>query len=85
MYAGFNIVMIYVYQLPVEFPNMLQWIADFIGLFKISANSEWLEICSSISLVLFYIMVCKLDRLLDCYFILSVCLSSIWIEILLES
>ncbi|XP_040959145.1 piezo-type mechanosensitive ion channel homolog [Gossypium hirsutum] len=57
-YAGFSIFMIYVYQLPIEFSSMLQWIADFVGLFKICSTSEWTEICSSVSLVLFYIMVC---------------------------
>ncbi|KAH7517167.1 hypothetical protein FEM48_Zijuj09G0033700 [Ziziphus jujuba var. spinosa] len=56
LYAGFNIVILYIYQLPLEFPNMLQRVADFIGLFKITANSEWPEICSSFSLILFYIM-----------------------------
>ncbi|KAB2005608.1 hypothetical protein ES319_D11G282000v1 [Gossypium barbadense] len=57
-YAGFSIFMIYVYQLPIEFSSMLQWIADFVGLFKICSTSEWTEICSSVSFVLFYIMVC---------------------------
>ncbi|TYH50195.1 hypothetical protein ES332_D10G188800v1 [Gossypium tomentosum] len=57
-YAGFSIFMLYVYQLPIEFSSMLQWIADFVGLFKICSTSEWTEICSSVSLVLFYIMVC---------------------------
>ncbi|KAL1102518.1 hypothetical protein V6Z11_D05G369900 [Gossypium hirsutum] len=56
-YAGFNIFMLYVYQLPIEFSSMLQWIADFVGLFKICSKSEWTEICSFVSLVLFYIMV----------------------------
>ncbi|CAB4291784.1 unnamed protein product [Prunus armeniaca] len=60
LYAGFNIVLLYVYQLPVEFPDMLQWIADFIGLFKITLHSDWTEVCSSLSLLLFYIMIwCK--------------------------
>ncbi|TYG45262.1 hypothetical protein ES288_D11G159800v1 [Gossypium darwinii] len=57
-YAGFSIFMLYVYQLPIEFSSMLQWIADFVGLFKICSTSEWTEICSFVSLVLFYIMVC---------------------------
>ncbi|TYG40177.1 hypothetical protein ES288_D12G072300v1 [Gossypium darwinii] len=57
-YAGFSIFMLYVYQLPIEFSSMLQWIADFVGLCKICSTSEWTEICSSVSLVLFYIMVC---------------------------
>ncbi|TYH86456.1 hypothetical protein ES332_D01G044300v1 [Gossypium tomentosum] len=57
-YAGFSIFMLYVYQLRIEFSSMLQWIADFVGLFKICSTSEWTEICSSVSLVLYYIMVC---------------------------
>ena len=67
LYAGFSIIMIYVYQLPLKFSNMFQWVADFISLFKITATSEWPEICSSFSLILFYIMVCKLDRLPECH------------------
>ncbi|XP_031279983.1 piezo-type mechanosensitive ion channel homolog isoform X2 [Pistacia vera] len=58
LYAGFNIVLLYVYQLPVNFPNIFLRVADFIGLFKISARSEWPEICCGFSLVLFYIMLC---------------------------
>ncbi|KAB2025517.1 hypothetical protein ES319_D06G155100v1 [Gossypium barbadense] len=57
-YAGFSIFMLYVYQLAIEFSSMLQWIADFVGLFKICSTSECTEICSSVSLVLFYIRVC---------------------------
>ncbi|TYI70493.1 hypothetical protein E1A91_D08G225200v1 [Gossypium mustelinum] len=66
-YAGFSIFMLYVYQLPIEFSSMLQWIADFVGLFKICSTSEWTEICSSVSLVLFYIMLsyvkCDLEEM----------------------
>ncbi|KAK8588281.1 hypothetical protein V6N12_022732 [Hibiscus sabdariffa] len=56
LYAGFIIVLLYLYQLPLEFSNMLQRIADFVGLFKMSSTSEWPEICSAASLVHFYIM-----------------------------
>ncbi|XWS31628.1 hypothetical protein CRYUN_Cryun23aG0092700 [Craigia yunnanensis] len=67
LYAGFNIVLLYVHQLPIEFSNMLQRIADFVGLFKISSTSEWPEIFSAISLVLFYIMLsyvkCDLEEM----------------------
>ncbi|XP_030947959.1 piezo-type mechanosensitive ion channel homolog isoform X1 [Quercus lobata] len=67
LYAGFNIALLYVYQLPIVFPNMFQRIADFIGLFKVSANSEWPEICSCLSLILFYIMLscikCDLEEM----------------------
>ncbi|KAL7205082.1 hypothetical protein ACSBR2_018075 [Camellia fascicularis] len=57
LYAGLNIVLLYVYQLPVEFSCMFQWHADFIGLYKISAKSNWSEICSGVSLLLFYFML----------------------------
>ncbi|KAF9669400.1 hypothetical protein SADUNF_Sadunf14G0103800 [Salix dunnii] len=56
LYASVNIILLYTYQLPMESLSTLQWIADFIGLFKISGKSEWLKICSGVSLVLFYIM-----------------------------
>ncbi|GAV80465.1 DUF3595 domain-containing protein [Cephalotus follicularis] len=72
MYAGFEIMLLYVSQLPVEFPNMFQWVAEFIGLFKISAKSEWPKICSGLSLVLFYIMLsCIKSDLEEMDFILS--------------
>ncbi|KAE8676455.1 hypothetical protein F3Y22_tig00111594pilonHSYRG00006 [Hibiscus syriacus] len=67
LYAGFSIFFLYVYQLPVEFSSMLQRIADFVGLFKICSTSEWTEICSAVSLVLFYIMLsyvkCDLEEM----------------------
>ncbi|KAH9786035.1 hypothetical protein KPL71_010150 [Citrus sinensis] len=56
LYACFNIILLYVYQLPVNFPSMFQWMADFVGLFKVSSNTEWPEICAGFSLILFYIM-----------------------------
>ncbi|KAA8545065.1 hypothetical protein F0562_019836 [Nyssa sinensis] len=56
-YAGLNIVLLYVYQLPVEFSSMFQWVADSIGLYKISAKSEWSEVCTAFSLLLFYFML----------------------------
>ncbi|KAG8648226.1 hypothetical protein MANES_09G162700v8 [Manihot esculenta] len=57
LYAGFNIILLYAYQLPVKFPGVIQSVAGFIGLYKISAKSEWSEICSCLSLLLFYIML----------------------------
>ncbi|XP_057960873.1 piezo-type mechanosensitive ion channel homolog [Malania oleifera] len=59
LYSGLNIFLLYVYQLPVEFSEILMWVADFIGLYKMSAKSEWSQICSSISLLLFYFMLCS--------------------------
>lgn len=58
MYASFNIFLLYIYQLPMELPSMIHWMADLIGLYKISANSEWPQVCSGISLLFYYTMVC---------------------------
>ncbi|XP_030552431.1 piezo-type mechanosensitive ion channel homolog isoform X1 [Rhodamnia argentea] len=67
IYAGFNIVLLYVYQLPVDFSEISNWIADFIGLYKISTSTEWPKICSGLSLVLFYMMLshvkCNLEEM----------------------
>ncbi|KAI4301844.1 hypothetical protein L6164_035084 [Bauhinia variegata] len=56
-YAGLNIILLYIYQLPVEFPEVLRWIFDLFGFFKISTKLEWSEVCSCLSLLLFYIML----------------------------
>lgn len=56
-YAGINIILLYVYQLPLEFCAMYQWFADLIGLYKLSPKSDWPEICSGFSIILFYFMV----------------------------
>ena len=50
-------VLLYVYQLPMEFTKTFMWVANFIGLYKISADSDWSEICSGLSLLFFYYMV----------------------------
>ncbi|XP_020972104.1 piezo-type mechanosensitive ion channel homolog isoform X2 [Arachis ipaensis] len=57
LYAGVDIFLLYIYQLPVEFPTAIHRMADIIGLYKISANSEWTKICSSISIILYYTML----------------------------
>ncbi|XVF06161.1 hypothetical protein REPUB_Repub06bG0023700 [Reevesia pubescens] len=57
LYAGLNIVLLYIYQLPVEYAGIFQSIADFLGLYKISSKSEWSEICSGLSLLVFYIIL----------------------------
>ncbi|KAL5712711.1 hypothetical protein ACHQM5_014855 [Ranunculus cassubicifolius] len=57
MYASFNIVALYTYQLPVQFPYMIQLTAEIIGLYKVSAVMEWPQICCSLSLLLFYFML----------------------------
>ncbi|XP_074312183.1 piezo-type mechanosensitive ion channel homolog isoform X3 [Silene latifolia] len=53
LYAGFNILLLYMYQ-PMELPALINQIAKFIGLYKISAESGWLELCSCLSLIGFY-------------------------------
>ncbi|PSS10163.1 Piezo-type mechanosensitive ion channel like [Actinidia chinensis var. chinensis] len=78
LYAGLNIVMLYAYQLPVEFSSMIQWIADLIGLYKISAKSEWSEICAGVSLLLFYFTLsCIRSDLVEMDIIVSVRESSL--------
>ncbi|XP_045822648.1 piezo-type mechanosensitive ion channel homolog isoform X1 [Trifolium pratense] len=57
LYAGVNIFLVYIYQLPVEYPSMVHWTADLIGLYKISTNTEWTKVCSSLSLIVYYIMI----------------------------
>ncbi|CAO2832677.1 unnamed protein product [Amaranthus hypochondriacus] len=56
-YAGLNIVLLYIYQLPIEFSAVFGWFAEFIGLYKISSLSDWSETCSGTSLLLFYIVL----------------------------
>ncbi|XP_058084087.1 piezo-type mechanosensitive ion channel homolog isoform X2 [Magnolia sinica] len=67
IYAGFSIVLLYIYQLPIVFPKMVQTLADFIGFYKVSAASEWTEISSGVSLLVFYFMLscikCDLEEM----------------------
>ncbi|PIN07686.1 hypothetical protein CDL12_19746 [Handroanthus impetiginosus] len=67
VYAGFSICLLYVYQLPVGFPQMFQSTFDSIGLYKVSVNSDWQQICSGTSLMVFYYMY----ELEDMEFIMS--------------
>ncbi|PIA44723.1 hypothetical protein AQUCO_01700367v1, partial [Aquilegia coerulea] len=57
IYAAFNIVLLYIYQLPVQFPYSVQMVADIIGLYKVSVALEWPQICCSFSLLIFYFML----------------------------
>ncbi|KAJ9547657.1 hypothetical protein OSB04_020200 [Centaurea solstitialis] len=57
MYGGFNIFLLYVHQLPLGFPKFFTMIGDFIGLYKISPASEWTQICSCLSLIVFCFML----------------------------
>ncbi|CAI0580949.1 unnamed protein product, partial [Linum tenue] len=67
LYASFNIILLYVYQLPFELPTIFPWVADIIGLFKISGSLEGPKVCSGLSLVLYYIMLsfvkCDLEEM----------------------
>ncbi|XP_043719119.1 piezo-type mechanosensitive ion channel homolog isoform X3 [Telopea speciosissima] len=67
LYTGFNIALLYVYQLPIVFPKTFQMVADFIGFYKISSISEWTEIGSGLSLLGFYYMLsfvkCDLEEM----------------------
>ncbi|CAJ2631584.1 unnamed protein product [Trifolium pratense] len=56
-HAGFNIILLYIYQLPIEFPESVRSIFYHFGLFKLSTKSEWSEVCSVLALLLFYIML----------------------------
>ncbi|XP_057474427.1 piezo-type mechanosensitive ion channel homolog [Actinidia eriantha] len=72
LYAGFNICLLYVYQLPISFPEIPQKMAEFIGLYKMSAKSEWPEICSGLSIMVFYFMLsCVKHDLEEMDFIMS--------------
>ncbi|XP_076898654.1 piezo-type mechanosensitive ion channel homolog isoform X1 [Bidens hawaiensis] len=56
-YAGFNIFLLYVYQLPIGFPKFFGTICDFIGLYKIPTTFEWTQVCSRISLIIYCFML----------------------------
>ncbi|XP_075093902.1 piezo-type mechanosensitive ion channel homolog [Nicotiana tabacum] len=72
LYAGFNICLLYFYQLPIAFPQMFYVVADYIGLYKISTNSGWQEICSGLSLLAFYYLISLVkDDLEEMYFIMT--------------
>lgn len=57
IYSVFNILLLYIYQLRVKFPYVVVAFADFIGLFKVSSKSEWPELSSGISLLVYYFML----------------------------
>ncbi|KAJ1257414.1 hypothetical protein BS78_K040800 [Paspalum vaginatum] len=62
IYSVFNILLLYVYQLPVKFPYVVSAFADFIGLFKVSSKSEWPELSSGISLLVYYFMLSSVKQ-----------------------
>jgi hypothetical protein len=62
MYSVFSILLLYIYQLPVQFPYVVLAFADFIGLFKVSSKSEWPELSSGISLLVYYFMLSSVKQ-----------------------
>ncbi|PKA54850.1 hypothetical protein AXF42_Ash000685 [Apostasia shenzhenica] len=54
VYACFNVLLLYIYQLPFDFPKVILEMADFIGLYKITTTSGRQEALSACSLLLFY-------------------------------
>ncbi|KAL8513510.1 hypothetical protein ACS0TY_012829 [Phlomoides rotata] len=72
VYSCFSICLLYVYQLPFEVPQSFQVIADSIGLYKASGSANWQQICSGISLmVFFYMLSCIKHDLEDMEFMMS--------------
>ncbi|KAL5701585.1 hypothetical protein ACHQM5_026906 [Ranunculus cassubicifolius] len=65
VYAGFNIVLLYIYQLPVGLPDMFQTASDFIGLYKLSSTTEWPEKLAALSLLVFYFMLSSIKSDLE--------------------
>ncbi|XP_042395916.1 piezo-type mechanosensitive ion channel homolog isoform X1 [Zingiber officinale] len=85
IYTCFSILLIYTYQLPVSFPNMFLTFADFVGLYKITGRSDFPELCSGASLLLFYYMLSSVKcDLQEMDFIMSMKNSSL-VEQLLPS
>ncbi|MCL7046756.1 hypothetical protein MKW94_016922 [Papaver nudicaule] len=82
-YAGVYISLLYTYQLPINFPIMVQTVAEFIGLYKVSATLEWTRICCCLSLLIFYLMLsvikCDLEEM---NFIMSTTNSSLTEQLL---
>ncbi|GAB2234344.1 hypothetical protein Drorol1_Dr00003592 [Drosera rotundifolia] len=65
LYAGFNAVILYVYQLPIGFPMIVRDIARIVGLFKLSVESDWQEACSGLSLILLYFVLSSIKSDLE--------------------
>ncbi|KAJ4772325.1 piezo-type mechanosensitive ion channel component [Rhynchospora pubera] len=63
IYSVFNILLLYIYQLPVTFPKFFTVIAEFIGLYKMTTSkSDWLQICSGVSLLVYYFMLSSIKH-----------------------
>lgn len=73
LYACCKICLLYVYQLPVGLPQTLQLIANYIGLHKLSSKSDLQEICSSVSLLVFYyVLSCVKGDLEEMDYLMSI-------------
>ncbi|KAE8706446.1 hypothetical protein F3Y22_tig00110393pilonHSYRG00191 [Hibiscus syriacus] len=83
LYAGLNVILLSIYQLPVEYSGIFGWLANFVGFYKISAKSEWPEICSGLSLFVFYVILSWIRcDLLEMDFIMSMRASSLTKQLL---
>ncbi|XP_073315003.1 piezo-type mechanosensitive ion channel homolog isoform X1 [Primulina huaijiensis] len=72
VYAGLSICLLYIYQFHFVFPQTVQGIMNSIGLYKVSVDCDWQEICSAISLMVFYYTLsCVKHDLEDMEFIMS--------------
>lgn len=59
VFTGLDILLLYLYQLPFGYPEVILKIADYLGLFKVSEGQYgWPEIVQSAALVMFYILLC---------------------------
>ncbi|EPS72558.1 hypothetical protein M569_02194, partial [Genlisea aurea] len=57
IYSSFDICLLCIYQLPIQFPQSLEVVAESVGLYKLSMVSGFEEIFSGISLLAFYFML----------------------------
>ncbi|PKA54923.1 hypothetical protein AXF42_Ash000759 [Apostasia shenzhenica] len=65
IYACSVIFLFYTYQLPVKFPTLVLIVADFIGLYKMHLKLELPEICSSVSVLVFFFMLSSIRGFLE--------------------
>ncbi|KAL3696338.1 hypothetical protein R1sor_010414 [Riccia sorocarpa] len=57
--TGLHILLLYLYQLPISFPNSLIEVANYFGLFKVSAvDFGWPEGLQAAALIALYILLC---------------------------
>ncbi|CAM6103082.1 unnamed protein product [Calypogeia fissa] len=57
--TGAHIVLLYVYQLPIAYPESISDVADYIGLYRASYNElGWPEAVQAGALIAFYVLMC---------------------------